>query len=76
MKRLFVNDNYKGKGIGKKLVEKIIEEAKTRKYEKIRLDTIDTMDAALNIYFRNGFRKIDPYYNNPNKGTVYLEKII
>ena len=27
MKRLFVNDNYKGKGIGKKLIERIIEEA-------------------------------------------------
>jgi N-acetylglutamate synthase-like GNAT family acetyltransferase len=28
MKRLFVSDNYKGKGIGKKLVEIIIKEAK------------------------------------------------
>jgi N-acetylglutamate synthase-like GNAT family acetyltransferase len=30
MKRLFVNDNYKGNGIGKKLTEKIIEEAKIK----------------------------------------------
>ena len=76
MKRLFVNDDYKGKGIGKKLVEEIIEEAKNKKYEKIRLDTIDTMDTALNIYCKNGFYKIEPYYNNPNEGTVYLEKIL
>ncbi|MDR1592901.1 MAG: GNAT family N-acetyltransferase, partial [Prevotellaceae bacterium] len=38
MKRLFVNDNYKGRGIGKKLVKKIIEEAKMKSYEKMRLD--------------------------------------
>ena len=76
MKRLFVDDNNKGKGIGKKLVGKIIEEAKNKKYEKIRLDTIDTMETALNIYYKNGFYKIGPYYNNPNKGTVYLEKIL
>jgi len=76
MKRLFVNDNNKGKGIGKKLVEIIIEEAKTKKYEKIRLDTINTMTAALSIYYKNGFYEIEPYYNNPNRGTVYLEKIL
>jgi len=76
MKRLFVNDNYKGKGIGKKLVEMIIEEAKIKNYERIRLDTINTMDAALNIYYKNGFHRIEPYYNNPNKGTVYLEKTL
>ena len=76
MKRLFVNDNSKGKGIGKKLVEKIVEEAKNKKYEKIRLDTINTMDAALNIYCKNGFYIIEPYYDNPNRGTVYLERIL
>ena len=76
MKRLFVNDGSKGKGIGKKLVEKIIEEAKIKKYEKIRLDTIDTMEAALSIYYKNGFYRIEPYYNNPIKGTVYLEKML
>jgi ribosomal protein S18 acetylase RimI-like enzyme len=76
MKRLFVKENHKGKGIGKKLVEKIIEQAKIKNYEKMRLDTINTMEAALNIYYRNGFYQIEPYYNNPHDNIVYLEKII
>ena len=76
MKRLFVNDNYKGKGIGKKLVEKIIEEAKIKNYKKIRLDTLNTMKTALDIYYKNGFYIIEPYYNNPNNNVVYLEKIL
>jgi ribosomal protein S18 acetylase RimI-like enzyme len=76
MKRLFVNENYKGKGIGKKLVEIIIEEARTKNYEKIRLDTLSTMESALKIYYKNGFNKIEPYYNNPNDNVVYLEKIL
>jgi ribosomal protein S18 acetylase RimI-like enzyme len=76
MKRLFVNDNYKGKGIGKKLVEIIIEEAKMKNYEKIRLDTLSTMESALKIYYKNGFNKIEPYYNNPGDNVVYLEKIL
>jgi N-acetylglutamate synthase-like GNAT family acetyltransferase len=74
MKRLFVDDKYKGKGIGKKLVEKIIEEAKSKHYEKMRLDTLDFMQSALNLYYKNGFYEIEPYYDNPIKGVVYLEK--
>jgi ribosomal protein S18 acetylase RimI-like enzyme len=34
------------------------------------------MKAALNIYYKNGFYKIEPYYNNPYNGVVYLEKIL
>lgn len=76
MKRLFVKDNYKGKGIGKKLVEKIMEEAKIKNYHKIRLDTSNTMQAALGIYYKFGFYDIKSYYNNPHDNIVYLEKII
>lgn len=76
MKRLFVNDGYKGKGVGKKLVEIIIGEAKRKQYKKIRLDTLATMKAALNIYYENNFYRIEPYYNNPADGVVYLEKTL
>jgi ribosomal protein S18 acetylase RimI-like enzyme len=74
MKRLFVTDKYKGKSIGKKLVEKIIEEAQIKNYETMRLDTLDTMTVALEIYRRQGFYEINPYYNNPYTGVIYLEK--
>ena len=76
MKRLFVNDIYRGKGVGKRLVEKIIEEAKDKNYKKMRLDTLKTMESALKIYYKNNFYKIEPYYNNPNKDVVYIEKIL
>jgi ribosomal protein S18 acetylase RimI-like enzyme len=76
MKRLFVKDTYKGNGIGKKLVKIIINEAKLKHYEKMRLDTLDTMKKALKIYYKNNFYKIEPYYNNPGDGVVYLEKIL
>jgi ribosomal protein S18 acetylase RimI-like enzyme len=76
MKRLFVSDNYRGNGTGKKLVEMIIEEAKLKHYEKMRLDTLDTMEEALNIYRKNGFYEIEAYYNNPADGVVYLEKTL
>ena len=76
MKRLFVNDKYKGKGIGKKLVQIIIEEARLKNYKKMRLDTYKTMENALTIYYKNNFYEIEPYYNNPNNDVVYIEKIL
>ncbi|MDR2651526.1 MAG: GNAT family N-acetyltransferase [Prevotellaceae bacterium] len=76
MKRLFVNDKYKCKGIGKKLVEIIIEEAKYKNYSKMRLDTLKTMEIALKIYYETDFYEIEPYYNNPHCDAVYIEKIL
>jgi ribosomal protein S18 acetylase RimI-like enzyme len=76
MKRLFVKDEYKSMGIGKKLVERIIEESKIKNYKKMRLDTLQTMEAALNLYYKNGFYEIEGYYHNPNEGVVYLEKLL
>ena len=74
MKRLYVIDAYKGMGIGKILVEKIIAEAAQKNYKKMRLDTINTMKAALNIYYQSGFYEIEAYYHNPHDNIVYLEK--
>jgi ribosomal protein S18 acetylase RimI-like enzyme len=76
MKRLFVTDKYKGKGIGKKLVEMVIEEARYKKYKKMRLDTLKAMENALKIYYKNNFYEIEPYYNNPGNDVVYIEKIL
>ena len=76
MKRLFVNDQYKGQGIGKKLVELIIEEARYKNYRKMRLDTLKTMENALKIYYKNNFYEIAPYYHNPHSDAVYMEKML
>jgi ribosomal protein S18 acetylase RimI-like enzyme len=74
MKRLFVNDEYKGRGIGRKLVELVIEEARSRKYRAMRLDSLKKLEAALRIYYENDFHEIAPYYDNPYDDAIYLEK--
>ena len=76
MKRLFVADDYKGRGIGKQLVAKMIEEAEQKQYACIRLDTLNTMETALKIYADSGFVEIEPYYNNPHDKVVYMEKVL
>jgi putative acetyltransferase len=73
MKRLYVGPEGRGKGIGKALALRAMLEAKRLGYGKMRLDTLATMTAALELYRSVGFRDIEAYYHNPLDGVVYLE---
>ena len=74
MKRLFVKSEFRGLGLGKILIEKLIDEARFIGYEKMRLDTLpDQMAKAVKLYKSHGFVEIPPYYENPYKETLFLE---
>ncbi len=74
MKRLFLKEDVRGKGIGRELVEKIINDAKEIGYKKMRLDTIkEKMPNAVAMYEKYGFVEIKPYYHNPNPHTLFME---
>ena len=73
MKRLFVREKYRGKGIGRKLALEIISDAKNIGYSLMRLDTLSKLNEAISLYNSLGFKKINPYYNNPLPGVVFWE---
>ena len=73
MKRLYVKPEVRRKRLGKALCERIIYKAKELGYERMRLDTLPSMTSALAMYKQFGFQEIEPYYDNPIPGTVYLE---
>lgn len=74
MKRLYVRPAYRGLGLGKKLVERLIADAREIGYTGIRLDTIgSSMKDAVELYRRMGFREIAPYRENPVPGALYME---
>lgn len=74
MKRLFVRDGFRGQQIGVKLIEKLIDDARSDGYLKMRLDTFPPkMGKAVSLYESHGFRPIAPYYDNPHDGVLYME---
>ena len=75
MKRLFLRDAARGKGVGLRLIEQIIADAKEIGYEKMRLDTYPPkMGKAVSLYEAHGFYEIPAYYDNPHDGVLYMEK--
>jgi len=73
MKRLYLRPKYRGVGLGRKLAKKIIEEAERIGYSSIRLDTLKNLKEAMGLYESLGFKRVDPYYENPLPDVIYWE---
>ena len=73
LKRMYVQSDKQGKGIGKTILTQAIEMARGCGYQRIRLDTLDHMTAAINLYKHAGFKLIQAFYHNPIASALYFE---
>ena len=75
IKRLYVDPAARGAGLGRRLVERAIAEARGKGYRQVRLDTHrESMAAAMALYQRLGFAEIAPYGPNPGRAFCFFEK--
>ena len=61
VKRMFVDAEWRGHGVGRALLVALIGGARSRGYETLRHGTLDDMTAARWLYESLGFQPIEPY---------------
>ena len=74
IKRLYVCPEGRGSGLGRRLVAVLIEVAERIGYREMRLDTLPSMAEARGLYRRLGFDVIEPYYDTPVAGTLFMRR--
>jgi len=76
MKRLYVRAQARGLRLGRRLAERICDEARGAGYDRICLDTLSTMHEARRLYERLGFEPVEPYVFNPLPGAMFLGRTL
>ena len=71
-KRLYVRPQFRGRGVGRALLDWVIGEARAMGYRELVGDTIPQMAVALAMYDRAGFERTGPYARVPTPGAIYL----
>lgn len=73
VKRLYLRPQFRGRGLGRHLVEQVIERARVIGYETLYADTLPIMTDALRLYAKMGFETTGPYAADPTPGAIFLK---
>ena len=72
LKRLYVKPAFRGNGLGKKLIDRIVSDAREVGYRHLVLDTLPFLKTALRIYGEYGFYETESYNGSPMENLIYL----
>jgi putative acetyltransferase len=73
MKRMYVRPDFRRQGIGRRLAVASLAAARQIGYERMRLDTLNSMLIPRALYRSLGFQEVPAYYHNPIPGAIFLE---
>ena len=76
LKRIYVRPSARRRGLGQAMSEKLMAIARDKGYNMVRLDTLERLKGAPEMYEKLGFRRIPAYNHNPEPDIVYFERAL
>ena len=76
MKKLYVKEEYKRRGLGRELIKVVIEKAKKKEFLKMRPEKLHKMKASPKKYKKLRFYETEQYVFKPMEGAVFMEEIL
>lgn len=73
VKRMFVDAAWRGRGVGRALLNALLAGARARGYQKLKLGTLDDMLVAQALYHSLGFRPVERYRPDELVDTRFFE---
>jgi len=73
LKRVFLRDRYRGLGLGRKMMERVLTDSRAAGYKVMLLDTLPVLSDALGMYDKLGFERTEKYNDNPLGHAIYLK---
>ncbi|MBL8891596.1 MAG: GNAT family N-acetyltransferase [Planctomycetaceae bacterium] len=59
IRKMFLLPEVRGYGLGRRLLQQLLIEARERGYKKCYLETLERMSQAVELYRQNGFKQLD-----------------
>ncbi len=75
IQRMYVPPNFRRKGVGRAIVNRLIDDARSIGYRRLKLESLEFLEAAHLLYRSVGFHKIDPYADNSMKSYQDAENL-
>lgn len=75
IKKFFVDHNYRGRGVSRKLFSVLLKAADKHKFSHLYLGTVDILHAAIRFYEKQGFRKIQAHQLPPDFSQCELDTV-
>ena len=75
IKRMWVSDAVRGRGVGRRLLRRLVEEGRALGMRQVRLETNEVLTEAIALYRSEGFVEVDAFNDEPHAHHWFVREL-